>query len=378
MAFRLQSATGFEFVSGGKIRIERVASRDGFEAFARLPFAVYADREAWWPPDTQNETELLSGRALIAAYLDLCPFCAWRDAKLVARVSAVVNHRYNDHWKEKLGQLIHFEAMTGEEDAVAAMMDQALEWLAQRGMKAARSGFAAFLDYPYAIDNYNALPSFLLRGNPDFYHRYFKNARFLTEKGQVDYTAPLTPEILARYREMLEAARRMGAVVKSWREYGFLAAVDLWTDVTNEAFSRHWGWNPITRDEVRPMLTPLGTTLAADLSMVAILDDAPVGAVFSVPDLSRALAQVRPGVRLKPERGGGTRGALINIGVVERARSRGVARAMAARSFLTMAAHAMRFAGYTLVLDDNWPSRRTAESLGARVTGNFVTYRRDL
>ena len=67
-----------------------------------------------------------------------------------------------------------------------------------------------------------------------------------------------------------------------------------------------------------------------------------------------------------------------NIGVVERARSRGVARAMAARSFLTMAAHAMRFAGYTLVLDDNWPSRRTAESLGARVTGNFVTYRRDM
>ena len=43
-----------------------------------------------------------------------------------------------------------------------------------------------------------------------------------------------------------------------------------------------------------------------------------------------------------------------------------------------MASHAMRFAGYTLVLDDNWPSRRTAESLGARVTGNFVTYRRDM
>ena len=33
-------------------------------------------------------------------------------------------------------------------------------------MSAARSGFAAFLDYPYAIDNYGALPSFLLRGNP--------------------------------------------------------------------------------------------------------------------------------------------------------------------------------------------------------------------
>ena len=48
------------------------------------------------------------------------------------------------------------------------------------------------------------------------------------------------------------------------------------------------------------------------------------------------------------------------------------------RSPTGMAANAERYAGYTLVLDDNWPSRRTAERLGARVTGNFVTYRRNL
>ncbi|MGH7934219.1 MAG: hypothetical protein ACREQN_13805 [Candidatus Binataceae bacterium] len=365
-------------MSTEKIRVYQPGTREAFEQFARLPFQVYGDREAWWPPDIQNEVDLLSGRALITAYLDLSPFCAWRGDKLVARVSAVVNHRYNEHWNEKVGQLIHFEAMAGEEDAVAAMLDEALNWLARRGMKAARSGFAAFLDYPYAIDNYDALPSFLLRGNPDFYHRYFKNARFATEKGQTDYTAPLTPEILERYRQMIEAARQAGVTVKSWREYGFLASIDVWTEVTNAAFARHWGWNPITRQEVRPMLMPLGGTPVADLSMVAIVGGQPSGAVFSVPDLSGSLAHVKSGVKLSPERGGGTRGALINIAVIEQARSRGIARAMAARSFLTMAQNAMKYAGYTLVLDDNWPSRRTAESLGARVTGNFVTYRRDL
>ena len=35
-------------------------------------------------------------------------------------------------------------------------------------------------------------------------------------------------------------------------------------------------------------------------------------------------------------------------------------------------------ASYTVVLDDNWPSRRTAEKLGARVTRNFAIYRKDL
>jgi ribosomal protein S18 acetylase RimI-like enzyme len=359
------------------LRVEKISTRDRFEDFARLPFEIYSLRDAWWPPDIQNEVELLAGRALITAHLDLCPFCAWRDGKLVARVSAVVNYRYNEHWHEKLGQLIHFEALPGEDSAAAALFEEAVNWLARRGMTAARSGFAAFLDYPYAIDNYSELPSFLLRGNPDYYHRYFKNSGFVTEKGQVDYTAELTPEILERYKQIIASAEQANVAVRSWHEYGFLAAIDVWTEITNKAFARHWGWNPVSREEVRPMLLPLGGTLVADLSVVAVIDGTPVGAVFSVPDFSGMLAHVRPGVKLKPERGGGTRGALINIGVLEQARSRGVARAMAARSFRTMAQNQMRYAGYTLVLDDNWPSRRTAQALGARVTGNFVTYRRD-
>jgi hypothetical protein len=126
------------------------------------------------------------------------------------------------------------------------------------------------------------------------------------------------------------------------------------------------------------MMGPLHGTAVGDLSMVAVAGREVIGVVFSVPDLSPALAQIRPGIKLHPERGGGTRGALINIGVIERARGKGVALAMAARSFITMARSGMRYAGYTLVLDDNWPSRRTAIALGARATGNFVTYRRAL
>lgn len=360
-----------------QIKVEQATTREGFERFARLPYEIYAARDAWWPPDVQNEVDLLAGRALITAHLDLMPLGVLRDGKLVGRVSAVVNHRYNEHWNEKLGQLIHFEAFPNETEAVAALLDQAVNWLARRGMKGARSGFAAFLDYPYAIDGYDELSSFLLRGNPPSYHSYFKNAHFYTEKGQVDYTAQLTSEALERYGKIEEAVRRAGVVLKSWREFGYLAAVDAWTDIINSAFNRHWGWNPITREEVRPMLMPLQGTLVAELSIIAELDNTPVGAVFSVPDLTGVLAYIRPGVKLRPERGGGTRGALINVGVLEHARSRGIAAAMTARSFLAMAGNRMKFAGYTLVLDDNWASRRTAASLGAQVSGNFVTYRRD-
>jgi GNAT superfamily N-acetyltransferase len=360
------------------VRIDCVDTNEDFDEFARLPYRVYEDRVAWWPPDVQHEIDLLSGRTPLSPHLELMPLLARRNAAPIARVTAVVNNRYNQHWGEQLGQLIHFEAVAGEEEAAVAMLDQASSWLRQCGMKAARSGFAAFLDYPFAIDNRGELPSFLLRGNPGYYHCCFKNAGFVTEKGLLDYTVELTPRLLARYRDLICGARAAGLAISSWREYGFIAAIDAWTDVTNEAFERHWGWNPVTRAESRTMLAALAGTAVADLSVVATADGEPVGAVFSVPDFSTALAKLPPGTHVASDRGGGTRGALINIGVVKRARGRGVGVAMAARSFLAMAERRMRYAGYTLVLDDNWPSRSTAERLGGRVTSNFVAYRREL
>ena len=356
-------------------RVERVTTRHALEEFARLPYQIYAGRAAWWPPDVQNEIDFLSRGTPVTSYLDLAGFCARRGEQMVARVTAVINRRYNDHWNEKLGHLIHFEALEDENEATVAMLQAATEWLRARGMIAVRTGFAAFLDYPYVIDNYGRLPSFLLRGNPAYYHCYLKHAGFEIEKGQLDYTAPLDADMQARYRGMIEASAKQGVVLKSWRQFGFLAAIDAWTDVTNAAFARHWGWHPVMRDEVRPMLMSLGDTAVGDLSVIAELNQEVVGAVFSVPDWSSMLARIKRGVVLDPERGGGTRGALVNIGVVEAARGRGIAVAMAAKSFLTMAQQGMRYAGYTLVLDDNWASRRTAESLGARITDNFVTYR---
>lgn len=363
---------------GANTVVKRLTSRAEFEQFARFPYEVYADRQAWWQPDVQNEIALLSGASALSAHIHLVPFAAYVAGRMAARVSAVINFRYNEHWGERLGHLIHFEALAHHDEATRMLLDAACAWLGERAMKAARSGFAPFLDYPYAIDNYGELPSFLLRGNPGYYHCYLKNAEFETEKAQVDYTAALTPQTVECYESFVRNATAAGFVLKSWREFGYFAAVDCWTDVTNAAFDRHWGWHPVSRTEVRAIMASLSDTPIADLSMLALRRGEPVGAVFSVPDLTTLLARLQPGAKLAPERGGGTRGALVNIGVLEAMRGRGVALAMAAQSFLRMARMGMRHAGYTLVLDDNWPSRHTAERLEARVTANFVTYRRTL
>jgi hypothetical protein len=68
---------------------------------------------------------------------------------------------------------------------------------------------------------------------------------------------------------------------------------------------------------------------------------------------------------------------VLGIGVRESARGRGVNLAMAAYAYLERVRCGAQYVSYTMVVDDNWPSRRTAEKLGAVVCANYLTYRRN-
>jgi hypothetical protein len=87
-----------------------------------------------------------------------------------------------------------------------------------------------------------------------------------------------------------------------------------------------------------------------------------------------SLARLAPGRKLRPEE----KVNFLGIGVREPARRQGVNLAMAARAYLELARRGHQYLSYTLVLDDNWPSRLTAEKLGATVCNNYLVYRRNL
>ena len=69
---------------------------------------------------------------------------------------------------------------------------------------------------------------------------------------------------------------------------------------------------------------------------------------------------------------------VLAVCVREEERGKGVNLAIAAYGYLELAKRGASHLSYTLVLDDNWPSRRTAEKLGASVRASYVTYRREI
>ena len=353
------------------MRVEVPDGTAAIDEFVRFHDHVYAGHRAFWPAFLALEAPFVGGTGPVAADRRVRPFVARDGGEIVARVLAVADARYQRHWNERLGHVVKFEALPGTRDAVRALMDAACEWLATQGVDAARAGMGP-LDMPFVIDEYGALPPSILRSNPAYYHALLKDAGFETERGFVDYRIAVRPELVSRWEGAVAAAERAGFRLVPLRDVPSVRRAALTAAIFNETFAAHWGMSPVTEQEQATYLTLFEATGAFDTSVIAYQGAEPMGQVTVVPETS-AFASVAPGRTLEPRE----RLNWLGIGVRTPARGRGVNLALAGYAFLELVRGGASHVSYTLVLDDNWPSRRTAEKLGAEVCASYVAYRRN-
>lgn len=353
------------------LHIETPHDRTALGEFTRFYDQVYAAYEVRWRGSARLEIAVAMGESPFNQDRVLRPLVVRRDGDIVARVLAVMDSRYNRHWHEQLGHLCWFEALPNTCEAVRLLLDEACGWLKTQGAIAARIGHG-MLEFPFVIDAYDALPPNALRQNPAYYHTLIKAAGFETEKGFVDYKVPVRPDLVNRWESMLEATRRGGYDIVPLRDIPEERRVREFTTIFNETFSAHWGWTPYSEAELAALLHAMTRIGILDTSVIAYHGVEPMGMLLLVPEHS-VDAVLKPGRTLREEE----RLNILAIGVRKPARGRGVNLAMASYGFLELVRRGTTYLSYTLVLDDNWSSRRTAEKLGAFVCANYVAYRRN-
>ena len=335
---------------------------------------VYAYRTARWRAPARFQMSVLNGHSPFAADRTLRPFVVRDGGTIVARVLAVVDARYNQHWQQSQGRLGHlslFEALPDTRDAVRLLIDEACDWLRSQGTQAARAG-SGLLDFPFVIDAYDPLPPNILRYNPAYYHALLKDAGFETEKSYIDYKVAVQPDLVAGWESALEAARRAGYEIIPLRDVPEDRRVAEFTATFNETFQNHWGWTPYVEAEVASLFAGIARIGGLETSVMAYEQGKPVGVLLLTPEhttdvILQAGRTLHDSEKLN----------VLAIGVREAARGRGVNLAMASYGFLELVRRGASYLSYTLVLDDNWPSRRTAEKLGAAICANYVVYRRN-
>jgi GNAT superfamily N-acetyltransferase len=265
-------------------------------AFVDVPWRLYRGDPHWTPP---LRADLLGSRLLGLHGLltpahpyhrdaEVTHFVAWRGDDAVGRVSAAVNHRYNDYHGERIGFFGFFESV--DDDAVAsALLDKAREWVSARGMTVFRGpgeySTATHERMGVLIEGFEYPPVVELTHNPPYYgpllERYGLGKAIDYYAYHLDATKPAPKRVGAladRVRQRQDVTVRP-VVLSRLRE-----EVALVIEIYNDAWSQNWGFLPITDEEAAALADTLKPIVDPGLIRFAYVDGEPAAVLGAFPD----------------------------------------------------------------------------------------------
>ena len=287
-----------------KFTIEQYALGDRrLKDFVRVPWDLFRADPHWTPPLTG---ELLGSKLLgltglftiehpYHADADVTHFVARDGRQLLGRVSAAVNHRFNEHHGSKIGFFGFFDVCNDYEVA-EALLKRARDWIRDRGMAVMRGpgGYSNATHEAHQavlINGFDDPPTVELTHNPPYYGKFLERYGLGKVKDYHAYKVHLEPpsERLIRIAEAVQKRRSIETRVVDMKN--FRAEVDRIVDIYNEAWSNNWGFLPLTEAEADAMANNLKLVIDPGLMRFATVNGELAAVLGALPD---------PNVPLRP------------------------------------------------------------------------------
>ncbi|MBB4636764.1 GNAT family N-acetyltransferase [Longimicrobium terrae] len=291
--------------AGQGLTVREIAAGESLKPFVNFAWTVNGRDPQWVPPLRMALEPVLDRKKHpFHQHADVAYFAAERGGRMVGRVAAVVNHEYNRFHGERTGTIGFFECLD-DADAAGALLEACTDWLRARGMDRVMGPFNFSTNDEFSspgvlIDGFDTPPTVMMSHNPPYYGRLFEAAGWTKAKDLLAYwiPSPAVPDRLSQGMERL--ARRMGATIRSVRMKDLKAEVARIQEVYNAAWSRNWGFVPMTEAEFEHLAKELKPVVDPDLCLIAEKPDGePIGFLLALPDLNRAIRHLPDG-RLFP------------------------------------------------------------------------------
>lgn len=374
-----------------ELTVRPVAGRRELREFILLPFRLYQGIEQWVPPlVSERKRHLDRRRNPFFSHADAEYFLAWRGDRVVGRISAQVDHRFNEFQDNDWGMFGFFEC---EDDAevAGALLDAARDWLRARGRDRMIGplNFSTNHECGLLVEGHERAPQIL----EDWHHPYL--GPLLEGQGLVkemdlykwslhvsgrDQVMPIIFELA----EKLEPEH--GIRIRGMRRRDLKAEVGRFMEIYNAAWERNWGFVPLTDTEIEHYASELKPVLDENWAMVAERVDTgeTVGVALTLPDFNQVLKKLNGRllpfgwVRALRDKGKVDAVRVFALGVKPEYQHTGVAAALYARHF-DMAASTPQHGGEMgWILEVNKPMNKAMEAMGGKIVKRYRIYGEDL
>jgi GNAT superfamily N-acetyltransferase len=365
----------------GGVEIVTVDSKGAMKDFIEFQYALYKEDPHFVPQPRVAVKDLLHREKhpfYKNAEMEL--FLARRNGKTIGRVAAIFDRAHNRFHEEKAGFFGFFECIDDRETA-QALLERARQWTRSRGATFLRGPVNPSTNYECGtlVEGFDSSPMVMMTYNPRYYPALFENAGMRKAKDLLAYSSHAQKIELEKIERVAERAlERNGVTVRQIDMKDFAAEVERAWSVYNSAWSKNWGYVPMTKEEFDLMGKDMKLILRPELVLLGEKQGRTVGFALALPDVNQALKPA--GGHLFPL------GLLkilyyqrlvksvrvVALGVVEEFRATGLAAAFYA--ILVRNARKLGFGETEMswILEDNTLMNRSIQLMGAE---RYKTYR---
>ena len=284
-----------------KIDVKPVRTSGDRHRFIEFPYQLYRGDAHWIAPLRMAQKDILNTkRHPFYKTSDVEMFLARRDGRVVGRIMAILNRAHNEFHNERAGFFGFFE-VENDEQAAGALLDAAREWVLGRGATVIRGPVNPSTNYECAllVEGFDLDPMVMMTYNPPYY------AALLEDYGMRKTMDLYAYDIAADYfnhsnklQRVAERLRKKSNIrVRTVNMIDFKSEVETIRQVYNNAWSRNWGFVPMSQEEFDHLAKDLKQIV--DPRVVLIAEQAvggttprAVGFLLAVPDLNRALKKI--------------------------------------------------------------------------------------
>jgi len=269
--------------------IKEVLNKSDIDDFIRVPFSIYKNNP-FWVPQLISESRKFFDKSKNPFFLhsDAKLFIARKNNHPVGRIAGIINNRHNEFHNEKTGFFGFFDC---PDDLGLAndLFEVATSYVKANGMTKllGPANFSSNDEWAFLADGFDKMPVFMMPYNPPYYLELAEKCGFVKAKDLLAYFLDNTKQIPSNVIRIADLIRKKENIeVRTIDLSNFKKELKIVREIYNAAWSKNWGFVPMTEEEILHTADDFKKIIDPDLVFIAFSNGEPAGFSLSLPDLN--------------------------------------------------------------------------------------------
>ncbi len=284
-----------------ELYVREVKSEQDLMAFIQFPWKIYKKDPHWVSPLIKDQLQKFSPGHPFHSHSEMILFLAYKEGQIAGRIAGIIDHHFVEFHQEKVGFFGFFESVADAEVA-ERLLTKVGAWLKEHVMAKMIGPMNPSTndECGLLVDGFDTSPCLMMPYNPPYYPSLLESfglkkamdlyAHFLEESSFLsDRLTRITERLVKREPELRARPINLRHLEEELK---------IVKEIYNQAWSKNWGFVPLTEEEIDDLAKNLKPLLVPDLILFAYLGEEPVGFSFSLPDYNEVLKHLNGKVGL--------------------------------------------------------------------------------